>query len=36
MKDLSVFDEMVNLHTLDLSDHPEFFMTEAQIEEEQK
>jgi len=28
MKDLSVFDEMTNLISLNLSDHPEFFMTE--------
>jgi len=28
MKDLSVFDEMTNLTSLNLSDHPEFFMTE--------
>ena len=33
MKELTVFDEMTNLTTLNLSDHPEFFMTEQEIEE---
>jgi hypothetical protein len=36
MKDISVFDEMTNLTTLNLSDHPEFLMTSEEIEEIQK
>ena len=31
IKDLSVFDQMTSLVSLDLSDHPEFFMTEEEI-----
>jgi len=33
MQDLSVFDEMTSLQTLNVSDHPEFLMTPEQIEE---
>lgn len=36
MQDLSVFDEMTSLQTLNVSDHPEFLMTPEQIEELQK
>ena len=36
MKSLYVFDEMTSLETLNLSDHPEFFMTDLEIEEIQK
>lgn len=31
MKDLEVFSKMTSLEKLDISDHPEFFMTEEQI-----
>lgn len=36
MKDLSIFERMVSLHTLDISGHPEFLMTEQEIEEEEE
>ena len=36
MKDLSIFERMISLHTLDISGHPEFLMTEQEIEEEEE
>lgn len=36
MKDLSIFKKMTKLKKLDISDHPEFFMTEEQKKEEEE
>jgi hypothetical protein len=35
LKDLSVFERMQSLVTLDISDHPEFLMSEADLQEEE-
>jgi hypothetical protein len=36
MKDLSIFEKMKNLHTLDISGHPEFLKTDEEIEKEEE
>jgi hypothetical protein len=36
LKDLSIFERMTSLKTLDISDHPEFFLNKEELEEEQK
>jgi tubulin--tyrosine ligase-like protein 12 len=36
ISDLSVFEQMSSLKTLDITDHPEFFMTPEEREEEEK
>jgi len=35
MKDISIFERMPSLTTLDISGHPEFFLSEEQIQEEE-
>ena len=35
MKDISIFERCTSLTTLDISGHPEFLMTEAEMEEEE-
>ncbi len=36
MKDLSIFERMKKMHTLDISGHPEFLMSEQEIQEEEE
>ena len=36
MKDISIFERMKYLHTLDISGHPEFLKTDQEIEEEEQ
>lgn len=35
MESTDVFEQMINLRKLDISEHPEFFMTEEALEAEQ-
>jgi hypothetical protein len=35
MKDITIFDRMTSLETLDITGHPEFLMSEAEVEEEE-